>query len=111
MPAVPLLALIHRLSFFFSLLEESGITHVSVMSVSEAGKPGRKPLHRTAEERRQMKVEWEAKNPERCWEYKRRHLLRKALQARRMPSARMIERYSLTREDLEPLWLAICEPM
>ena len=70
----------------------------------EPGKRGRKPLHRTPEERRELKKQWEAENPERVFEYRRTAVLSACIKRAAFPTRKTIERYNFTRDDLDPLY-------
>lgn len=75
--------------------------------ITEAGKRGRKPMHLTAEQKRERKRAWEEANPERVAEYRRRGVLATCLKRASLPSRATVERYKFTRQELDPIYLSL----
>jgi len=76
-------------------------------TISEAGRRGRKSLGLTVEEKRERKRAWEAANPQRVQEYRRRGVLVTCLKRASMPSKATVERYQFTKDELDPIYEAL----
>lgn len=76
-------------------------------TISEAGRRGRKTLGLSAEEKRERKRAWEAANPQRVMEYRRRGVLVTCMKRASMPSKATVERYQFTKEELDPIYEAL----